>query len=197
MTLRIPLLLLLLLLKRKRRLGRKEKRKKRREGKENPLGISSKSINASDDDEGEEKRKRTDTEEGKAFAFPPPPPLPNNSTNTNNEFGGIGASSSVLGLPPGMGLTIVPSSEINNNSKNNNISLDLDPSKIFKHLAAKGFGQNTDLLNGLTRQPHENPVVEDHYKRFYDLSGKLQRARVYGPEAERERSRVLHQSTIK
>ena len=169
---------------RTKRETKEEKRRKRKSRWESHQNQS----NASDDDEGEEKRKRTDTEEGKAFAFPPPPPLPNNSTNTNNEFGGIGASSSVLGLPPGMGLTIVPSSEINNNSKNNNISLDLDPSKIFKHLAAKGFGQNTDLLNGLTRQPHENPVVEDHYKRFYDLSGKLQRREFTDPRPERERS---------
>ena len=167
---------------------KEEKRRKRKSRWESHHQNHSNAL--LDDEETEKERKRTDTEEGKTFAFPPPPPLPNNnnSTTNNNEFGG-GVSSSLLGLPPGMGLTIVPSSERNNNNNsNNNISLDLDPSKIFKHLAAKGFGQNTDVLNGLTRQPHENPVVEDHYKRFYDLSGKLQRREFTDPRPERERS---------
>ena len=165
---------------------KEEKRRKRKSRWESHHQNHSNAL--MDDEETEKERKRTDTEEGKTFAFPPPPPLPNNNSTTNNEFGG-GVSSSLLGLPPGMGLTIVPSSERNNNNNsNNNISLDLDPSKIFKHLAAKGFGQNTDVLNGLTRQPHENPVVEDHYKRFYDLSGKLQRREFTDPRPERERS---------
>lgn len=170
----------------KRETPKEEKRRKRKSRWESHHQNHSNAF--PDDEETEKERKRTDAEEGKTFAFPPPPPLPNNNNSTtNNEFGG-GVSSSLLGLPPGMGLTIVPSSERNNNNSNNNISLDLDPSKIFKHLAAKGFGQNTDVLNGLTRQPHENPVVEDHYKRFYDLSGKLQRREFTDPRPERERS---------
>ena len=151
----------------------------------------------------EEEEKEEEFDAGKkkrGNAFPPPPPTTTTNTTTNTTPG--------IGLPPGMGIIPATTTHTTNNNEittgaatttTSNISLDLDPTKIFKHLAAKGFagagggtgtgGSGNDVvLNGLKREPHENPVVEDHYKRFYDLSGKLQRREFTDPRPERERS---------
>ncbi len=117
----------------------------------------------------------------------------NNNNNNNNAFQGKD-----IGLPPGMGLVAVEQQQQQQQQQqqrnNTTLSVDLDPTKILAHLAAKGFvsgsgdAGETSTLNGLKRTPHPNPVVEDHYKRFYDLSGKLQRRDFQDRRPERERS---------
>ena len=106
----------------------------------------------------------------------------NNNNNNNNAFQGKD-----IGLPPGMGLVAVEQQQQQQQRNNTTLSVDLDPTKILAHLAAKGFvsgsgdAGETSTLNGLKRTPHPNPVIEDHYKRFLRFKRQVTETRLPRP----------------